>query len=116
MKPGDKVIVIATDEQLEGMGMDNPIINNNLRKYESTISEELVNAKCKDEKGNKHSVFVLDSTFTMPGMYLKNLSQLSNDEEKVEVLTKSTTKDEEDKVDESPEVTGEEPSADSEEV
>lgn len=77
MKPGDKVIVIATEEQLIQIGMDDNKINNNLRKYESTISEELIKGKFKDENGVQHSSFVLDNTFVIPGPYLK----LSNEKQ-----------------------------------
>lgn len=75
MKPGDKVIVIANDEQLSSINMKSKKINDKLRKYESTISEELISGKFKDEQGIEHSSFVLDSTFVIPGQYLKLMNE-----------------------------------------
>lgn len=78
MKPGDKVLVIATDEQFKEFNMNDKKINNNLRKYESTISEELEKGKFIDEDNVEHSSFVLDSTFVIPAKYLK----LANEKQK----------------------------------
>lgn len=74
MKPGDKVIVKATDTQLASIGMTNKKINNNLRKFESVISDELADAKFQDEDVD-YKTFVLNGTFTMPELFLKDVNE-----------------------------------------
>lgn len=106
-KPGDKVKVDATNEQLESFGMDNAKINRQLRKYESTVSEVLVKGGFPDEDGNIHKSIVLDSTFIIPACYLKFADEEENkneeeeeEEEEQEEEVKETEETEEEKTEE----------------
>lgn len=82
MKKGDKVKVIATDKELSAIQMNNKKVNDNLRKYESEITDELKNASFGEDKCK---VFVLSSTFTMPEIYLKLVSEIDKKESVKEV-------------------------------
>lgn len=67
----DKVILIATDEQMSAIGMNDKSVNKNLRKYESIVTEIPIKGGFDTSDGNKIRALILNETFTIPETFVK---------------------------------------------